>query len=70
MIKLFSSRERATTWRKLWLWLAQAEKELGLIQISDKAIEAMQANLIVTDEAFKVIAEEVSSLNGNRREQF
>ena len=60
MIKLFSARERASTWRKLWLWLAEAEKELGLTQISDRAIEAIRANLVVSDESFKVIAEEVS----------
>ena len=84
MIKLFSARERATTWRrsatlylifaqltlsggKLWLWLAIAEKKLGLDQISDKAIEAIRANLVVTDEAFKVIAKEVSGLEADRR---
>lgn len=58
MTKIFSSRERATTWRKLWLWLAEAEKELGLTQITDKAIEAIRANLIMSDEAFLVVAAE------------
>lgn len=57
MQQLFSARTRASTWRKLWLWLAEAEKELG-IPISDEAIEQMRANLTVTDESFKVIAEE------------
>ena len=56
--KIFSPRERASTWRKLWLWLAEAEKEVGLTQITDKAIEALRANLIVSDEAFQVIAAE------------
>jgi adenylosuccinate lyase len=58
MKKIFSLRERATLWRKLWLWLAEAEKEVGLTQITDKAIEAIRANLVVSDEAFQVIADE------------
>lgn len=58
MKKTFSSRERATTWRKLWLWLAEAEKEVGLAQITDKAIEAIRGKLVVSDEAFQVIAAE------------
>ncbi|KAL8653645.1 MAG: hypothetical protein Q9226_003769 [Calogaya cf. arnoldii] len=56
--KIFSPRERASTWRKLWLWLAEAEKELGLTQITDKALEGLRSNRIVSDEAFQVIAEE------------
>ncbi|MDI1484966.1 MAG: adenylosuccinase ade13 [Ramalina farinacea] len=52
--KIFSRRTRVSTWRKLWLWLAEAEKELGLAQITDGAIEAIRSNLIVTDESFKV----------------
>ncbi|KAF2837579.1 adenylosuccinate lyase [Patellaria atrata CBS 101060] len=58
MRKIFSARERATTWRKLWLWLAEAEKQLGLAQITDKAIEAIRTHLVVSDEAFQVIAAE------------
>ncbi|KAM5448374.1 adenylosuccinase ade13 [Microsporum audouinii] len=58
MKKIFSARERATTWRKLWLWLAEAEKELGIKQISDEAVEAIKANVVVSDEAFKVAAVE------------
>ncbi|KAI4219059.1 MAG: hypothetical protein LQ349_008469 [Xanthoria aureola] len=56
--RIFSPRERASTWRKLWLWLAEAEKELGLTQITDKALEGLRSNLVVSDEAFQVIAEE------------
>ncbi|KAM0788204.1 adenylosuccinase ade13 [Microbotryomycetes sp. NB124-2] len=44
MSKLFSSSTRFGTWRKLWLTLAIAEKQLGL-NIPDKAIEEMRANL-------------------------
>ncbi|KAL2221507.1 adenylosuccinate lyase [Thermoascus aurantiacus ATCC 26904] len=58
MRKIFSPRERASTWRKLWLWLAEAEKELGVTQITDEAIEAIRANLVMSDEAFKVAAVE------------
>lgn len=55
--RLFSSRERLSTWRKLWLYLAQSEKELG-VDISDEAIEQMKANLTVQDDEFPVIAAE------------
>ncbi|KAL8833973.1 MAG: hypothetical protein Q9176_007729 [Flavoplaca citrina] len=56
--KIFSPRERASTWRKLWLWLAEAEQDLGLNQITDKALKGLRSNLIVSDEAFQVIAKE------------
>ena len=56
--KIFSPRERASTWRKLWLWLAEAEQDLGLNQITDKALEGLRSNLVVSDEAFQVIARE------------
>ena len=42
---LFLPQNRFHTWRKLWLNLAIAEKELGLT-ISDEAIEQMKANLV------------------------
>ncbi|ORY34753.1 adenylosuccinate lyase [Naematelia encephala] len=57
MSKLFSSSTRFGTWRKLWLNLAIAEKELGLA-ISDKAIEQMSANLDLDEAQMKVAAEE------------
>ncbi|SCZ98886.1 BZ3500_MvSof-1268-A1-R1_Chr3-1g05685 [Microbotryum saponariae] len=44
MAKLFSASTRFGTWRKLWLTLATAEKQLGL-NIPDKAIEEMKAHL-------------------------
>ena len=58
MKQIFSPRNRASTWRTLWLWLAEAQQKLGLDQITDKAIEAIRANLVVNDEAFGVIATE------------
>ena len=57
MKTIFSARTRATTWRQLWVWLAEAEKELG-IDISDEAIKQMKANMVMTDKDFVVAAEE------------
>ena len=57
MKRLFSARTRASTWRQLWTWLAEAEKELGL-DISDQAISELNAHITLTDESFRVAAEE------------
>ena len=57
MLKLFSPRTRASTWRQLWVWLAESEKELGL-SISDEAIQQMTANVTFTDEDFPIAAQE------------
>ncbi|GHJ86578.1 hypothetical protein NliqN6_2980 [Naganishia liquefaciens] len=57
MAHLFSNSMRFGTWRKLWLALAQAEKELGL-PIPDEAIEQMKANLALDDAQMQVAAEE------------
>ncbi|KIW95979.1 adenylosuccinate lyase [Cladophialophora bantiana CBS 173.52] len=57
MLTLFSARTRATTWRQLWIWLAEAEKELGL-DIPDEAIAQMEAAKIMTDDDFQVAAVE------------
>lgn len=54
MSQLFSQRSRHSTWRKLWLFLAESEKELGIENISDEAIGQMRAHLMVTDEDFEV----------------
>jgi adenylosuccinate lyase len=58
MKRIFTPRQRASTWRKLWLWLAEAEKELGVTQISSEAIDAIRSNLVISDEAFQVAADE------------
>ena len=34
MLKLFSARSRTGTWRQLWTWLVEAEKELGISLVS------------------------------------
>ncbi|KAL1612492.1 adenylosuccinase ade13 [Paraconiothyrium brasiliense] len=54
---LFSPRNRFSTWRNLWIWLAESEKELGL-DISDEAIAQMKQHQIIQDEEFKIAAEE------------
>lgn len=57
MVELFSPRTRFSTWRQLWIWLAEAEKELGL-DISDEAIQQMKAHQVIQDEEFAIAAEE------------
>ncbi len=44
MQRIFSPAHRYGTWRRIWLALAEAEKELGL-DIPDGALEAMRAAL-------------------------
>ena len=42
---LFSPNKKFSTWRKLWLALAESEKELGLSQITDEMISEMKCHL-------------------------
>ena len=44
MQRIFSPRTRFTTWRKLWLALAEAQQELGLA-ITDAQLDALRAHL-------------------------
>lgn len=44
MLKLFSSDTRYQTWRKLWVALAKAEKELGL-PITEEQVEELEAHV-------------------------
>ncbi|XP_039581391.1 adenylosuccinate lyase [Passer montanus] len=55
----FSERKKFGTWRRLWLYLAQAEKSLGL-SITDEQLREMEANLDNID--FKMAAEEEKKL--------
>ncbi len=55
MLSLFSPRRRYTTWRRLWLALAEGERELGLA-IPAEAIEQMRANLTVDEEDLERVA--------------
>lgn len=54
MSQLFSQRSRRSTWRKLWLYLAQSEKELGIEAITLEALEEMKAHIQVTDADFEI----------------
>ena len=60
MLYLFSPDKKFTTWRRLWIALARAEKELGLTQITDEMIEEMEAH--VDDTNYDVAAEEEKKL--------
>ncbi len=53
MLELWSPRMRYGLWRRLWLALAEAERDLGL-EIPSKAIEQMRAHL--DDVDFEVVA--------------
>ena len=56
MQRIFSTGNRYTTWRRLWLALASAEKELGL-EIPDDALEQMLAHLDVTADDLERVRE-------------
>lgn len=51
MLYTFSPLKKFSTWRKLWLALAESEKELGL-DITDEQIEEMKANIMNIDFDF------------------
>jgi adenylosuccinate lyase len=57
MCTLFSPATRQKTWRKLWLDLARAEKELGL-EIPAEAITQMEQHLTLTLEDWKIAEQE------------
>src|SRR6266851_6495114 len=48
MSAIFSARFKFETWRRLWLWLAEEERRLGL-PISEEALGEMRANLTRID---------------------
>ncbi len=61
MQALFSEKTKFSTWRRCWLALAEAERELGLHHlISEAAIEEMRAHL--TDINFEVAEEKEREL--------
>ena len=57
MCTLFSPATRHKTWRKLWLDLARAERELGL-DIPEEAIKQMEQHLELTMEDWKSAEQE------------
>lgn len=54
MARLFSQRSRHSQWRRLWLLLAESERELGITTITTEALEQMKQHLEVTDQDFEV----------------
>ena len=54
MSQLFGAQRKFQTWRQLWIWLAEAEQELGL-PISDEQIAELKAH--ATDIDFDVAAD-------------
>lgn len=58
MSHLFSKENRHSTWRKLWLYLAESEKELGVEGITDEALTQMREHLTLTEKDFAVAAVE------------
>ncbi|XP_046399485.1 adenylosuccinate lyase [Ischnura elegans] len=52
---IFSDMKKFSTWRKLWLYLARGEKELGL-DITNEQLKEMESHLYDID--FKMAAEE------------
>ncbi len=50
MSRIFSPGAKFETWRRLWLWLAEEERRLGL-PVSDDAISQMRAHLSDIDFA-------------------
>ncbi len=48
MQRLFSDRHRIETWRKLWVILAECQKELGL-PITQEQIDEMKAHVADID---------------------
>ncbi len=50
MSSVFSPRFKFETWRRLWLWLAEEERRLGL-PIAEEALTAMRAHLSDIDFA-------------------
>ncbi len=60
MLYLFSPDKKFSTWRRLWIALARAEKELGLTQITGEMIAEMEQH--ITDINYDVAAEEEKKL--------
>ncbi|KAG8427869.1 hypothetical protein J3459_006277 [Metarhizium acridum] len=54
MARLFGQRSRHSQWRRLWLLLAESERELGIQTITTEALEQMERHLEVTDQDFEL----------------
>src|SRR5689334_23780438 len=51
MLHLFSSQHKFSLWRKLWVELARAQRELGITRISEEAIAQMSSRIDEIDFA-------------------
>lgn len=54
MSRLFSQRSRHSTWRQLWLFLAESESQLGIEAITPEALDQMRQHLLVSDADFEI----------------
>ena len=54
MLRLFSPQTKFSLWRKLWVELARAERELGVSRISAEAIEQMAAKVDDIDFVYDI----------------
>jgi len=61
MQAIWSPRRKFETWRRLWLALAESQRELGL-PISESQIEQLRSHLSVTDEDITGASEHESRL--------
>lgn len=52
---IFSPRNRFSTWRQLWIYLAESEQQLGL-EISDEALQQLKEHVVIEDEEFSAAA--------------
>jgi len=55
MCRIWSPRHKFTTWRKIWLAVAEAQQACGL-DISDEQLDEMRSTLEVTDEDMDLAA--------------
>jgi Adenylosuccinate lyase len=62
MQTIFGDRHRINLWRRLWLALAESEKELG-VPITDEQIEELKSHLVPSDEAFEIAKEREKIVN-------
>src|SRR3954451_22265887 len=51
MLRLFSPQHKFSLWRRLWLELARAERELGITRITPEALSQMESKLDQIDFA-------------------
>jgi adenylosuccinate lyase len=54
---VFSPRNRFSTWRQLWVYLAESERDLGL-DISDEAITQLKQHVRIEENEFEIAAVE------------